>query len=126
MPMTIKESSSCWVADMCEIASSKTPQEWPLEILLPFHKNVVGIFGYNHVAMGCDYKINILDALVFCLLADSKNDARRMIKTKAVRLNGEKIMDEKRILTKEDVLSNLDAIVLESGRKNYGIIELCP
>jgi hypothetical protein len=48
-----------------------------------------------------------------------------MIQSNAVMVNRVKVKDVNRILTSADALPNLDAIVIEAGKYNFAIIELC-
>ncbi len=108
-----------------EIVSSKPIAEWPLDVLWPIGICQPSIFGQQLSAMVRAYKMPIFDALIACQLAESNSDARRLIRAGAVRLNGRQLKDEKRVLCAEDRMPNLDSIVLEAGRYNFGIIELC-
>ena len=112
--------------ERCEMVSSKPPNEWSEQVLWPMHKQPIGIFGYNQTAMGSDYRVGIIEALEWTQLAPSKGQARTAIRAGAVRINGERCADEKRVLTASDALPNLSAIVIENGRRNFGVIEVCP
>jgi len=110
-PMTISE--------LCQFVSSKHPSLWPKYVL------DTKIFGNTQVAMGRDFTVSLLDALLWTELCPSKGEAKNFAKNGAIRVNGEKCSDITRILSGKDALGNLDAIVLECGRRNYGLIELC-
>jgi tyrosyl-tRNA synthetase len=111
--------------DLCVMASALPPQEWSAEILWPLPKQPVSIFGYHHVAMDRGQSVSLVDALVWTEGCDSKGAARRMIQSNAVMVNRVKVKDVSRILTAADALKNLDAIVIEFGKHNFAIIELC-
>ena len=114
------------ITDMCEIASSKPIHTWPMEIMKPLPKcPEIGIFGHNHRTMGRDRTMDILEALIYTGLCESKNTAREAIKRNSVLLNGVRLIDSKRVLSSNDALININSIVLEVGRRNYGIIEMC-
>jgi tyrosyl-tRNA synthetase len=59
----------------------------------------------------------LLDALVDSGLLGSKGEARRMIRQKAVRVNGQMVDDEMRRLTGDDV--DGDRIALQVGKKRH-------
>ena len=107
------------------MASELEPDQWPSDILLPIPKEPVSIFGYQHVAMNRDNAIRLIEALEWTELSKSLGDARKAIKNNAVKVNRKPETNIHRILTKEDALSNVDAIVLELGKYNFGIIEMC-
>lgn len=115
------------VQERCRIVSELPPNQWPEQVLHPYSKeSPLSIFGYNQVAMDKSYTMNLIDALLFTLLCESKGDARRAIKSGAIRLNGDiKLTDPNFTINKSLALINLDAIVLENGKFNFGIIELC-
>lgn len=113
------------IVERCVMASKLPPSEWIEEILLPIHKEPISIFGYQHVAMSRENSIKLIEALEWTGLCDSLGAARKAIKNNGVKLNRKPITDFNYILTKSDVLPNIDAIVLEFGKFNFGIIELC-
>lgn len=113
------------IPELCVMASEKPPAEWSREILRPMRGACIGIFGYRQVAMEKTYTLSIVDALLFTLLCKSKNEAYRALQSNAVAINRIKVNDPKRMLTATDALPNLGAIVLENGRFNFGIIEIC-
>lgn len=114
-----------FVSNLCEIVSTKPIVEWPISVLHPVNKTGISIFGYNHVAMDRSFKVNILEALVWTRLVESMGDARKIVKNHGVRVNSVKVSDHTKNLTSLDVISTLDAIVIECGRYNFGIIEMC-
>lgn len=65
---------------------------------------------------------DILDAMVFCGLAPSKGEARRMVTGGGVSLNGEKVSDFKMMLT-ADLFVNGE-IILKRGKKKFFRLEL--
>jgi len=111
--------------EKCIMASELPPDKWDIAVLDPLHKSPVGIFGHSHVAMARENSINILEALVWCGLCESNGEARKAVRNNAIKLNRKPLNDFRLNLTKEHALPNLDAIVLECGKFNFGIIELC-
>ena len=63
----------------------------------------------------------LMDALIDLGLAQSKREAREFLSNGAITLNGEKIQDVEKMLSKEDFLAGLYAIV-RRGKKKYGVI----
>ncbi len=61
--------------------------------------------------------LSLLDALVDSELLGSKGEARRMIRQRAVRVNGEVVADELRALTADDVADG--RIALQVGKKRH-------
>lgn len=112
-------------SERCKIASQLSPIDWPVEIIYPLPRSTHSIFGYQHVYMDRAFKVNILEALIWTRLVESMGDARKMIKNHGVRVNSVKVSDPTKNLTSLDAISTLDAIVIECGRYNYGIIEMC-
>jgi len=110
--------------EKCQMVSELDPKEWVEEVLWPDHDGIT-IFGYAQTAMSRDYKILLMEALVSTTLCDSMGEARKAIRGNGVRINRKVCNDISRILTKDDALPNIDAIVLEFGRYNFGIMELC-
>lgn len=131
------------LVEACFHASQLPPQEWTMETLTAYPSGAflktfvletgesVRIRGrtfqsiFNHSAMARERTVSLIEALVWTGLTSSNGDARRAIKAGAIRLNSKQIRDDKRILSAMDALPNLDAIVIENGCYNYGIIELC-
>lgn len=113
------------VVERCVMASECPPSEWLEELLWPIPKEPVSIFGHNQTAMCRDFSIKLTEALVLTNLCESLGDARRAIKGNGIRLNSQRVTDTELVLTKEHALTNIDAIVLERGKFNFGIIELC-
>lgn len=107
------------------MASTMKPEEWHESILNPLRNTPISIFGYNHVAMDKTKEIGIIDALVWCGLCESNGEARKAIKNNGVMVNRQRISDFSLMLSQQNALTNLDAIVLERGKYNFGIIELC-
>lgn len=65
---------------------------------------------------------DILEALVFCELAPSKGEARRMVVGGGVSLNGEKVSDFKLVLS-DDMFENGE-IIVKRGKKKFFRLEL--
>jgi tyrosyl-tRNA synthetase len=66
-------------------------------------------------------KLGILAANVFVGFASSTSEVRRHIKQGAVKINGETVIDEKRILSINDLREN-DQIALSFGKKMHCIL----
>ena len=66
-----------------------------------------------------------MDALLWTQLCESKGEVRRAIKNNGIMVNRKKMTDPNYVLTMKDALPNIDAIVLENGKYNFGIIEMC-
>ena len=113
------------VIDKCRMMSELDPGEWVEEVLCPISGDVNGVLGNAQVAMWRDRTVGLVEGLEWTGLCGSKGEARRAIKACGVRINGKRCDDIKRNLTSGDALRNVDAIVLEFGRKNYGVIEMC-
>ena len=107
------------------MASEKDPSQWNISILDSIPNYPISIFGYNHVAMDRNKSIKLVDALTWCGLCESNSLAKTYIKGSAISVNRQKIKDINYILSPKNALTNLDAIVLECGKYNFGIIEFC-
>lgn len=107
------------------MASELDPSQWVEELIWPVGKTQRSIFGNEQVAMDREKTVTLIDALEWTGLCGSKGDARKAIRNNGVRVNRRVVTDINRVLTKTDALPNLDAIVLEFGKFNFGIIELC-
>lgn len=66
--------------------------------------------------------ISLIDALVSTKLASSRREARDFINNNAIKINGEKVIDIEKVLTKKDTL-NGGYIFLKRGKKNYAVIK---
>ena len=113
------------LSDICATVSELPPQEWAEEVLRPLRNQPVSIFGYQQIAMDRSQTMSLVDALVSTGCLESKGSARRMVQSNAVMVNRVKTKDVNRILTADDALPNIDAIVIEAGKYNFGIVELC-
>ena len=111
--------------DSAMMCSQCNPSEWNEDVLWPIPGHPVSIFGYQQVAMDREKSISLLEDLEWTGLCESKGDARKAIKNNGIMVNQKRIQDINLVLTKADALPNLDAIVLEFGKYNFGIIELC-
>lgn len=109
--------------DKCVIVSEDPPQEWTPEVLLPDCKGVT-IFGYNQVAMARENTVKLIEALGWTGLCDSMGEARKAIRANSVRVNRRVVNDIEYVLDASLALP-CDAIAIEFGKFNYGIIELC-
>lgn len=116
------------VVELCKIASQKSPREWDSRVIttpVSFSGRLgYSIFGSSHIEIASDYAISLIDALVETKLSESNGQARNSIKSGAVRINGNKCTDVAKILSQQDMIPALESIVIENGKKNYGIIEI--
>ncbi len=126
------------IVEACQIVSENPPSEWPEEVLYPYYhegiyheppyaKRIYGasIFGHQHVAMDRTRTISLIDALMWTGLCESKGEIRKVIKNNGIMVNRKKMTDYNYILSANDACPKVDAIVLEYGKYNFGIIELC-
>ena len=67
-------------------------------------------------------KINIIELVILSKIENSKSEVRRLIKGKAVKINNEIILDEKKIISK-DLFQN-DFLKLSIGKKRHIKIQL--
>ncbi len=81
-----------------------------------------GGMGQDLPTFDMDSDLGIIDALVTTSLCKSKSDARRMIAAGAISINGEKIIDDKFIITKS--LATDGKILLSSGKKNKSVLKV--
>ena len=63
------------------------------------------------------------DVLIEIKTAQSKREAREFIKGNSISINGDKVTDLEKVVTKEDALYD-EYIVLKRGKKNYYLIRL--
>lgn len=67
--------------------------------------------------------ISIVDVLVHTKLASSKGDAKRQIRSGAIRLNGEKVVSDKCHIGQSNVLLDLGIVKVSAGKRNHvGVI----
>jgi tyrosyl-tRNA synthetase len=107
------------------MVSELPPDKWNECVLWPQYGTTMTIFGSSQIVMGREHSIGILDALIRCGLCESNGEGRKAIKNNGIKINRKPVTDFKLVLTKEHALPNIDAIVLEFGKHNVGIIELC-
>jgi len=65
----------------------------------------------------------LADVLVTSGLAESKGEARRLIKGGGIYLNNMRVSDERRFITKADTVES-QVLVLRKGQKQYHIVQL--
>lgn len=111
--------------DKCIMASATPPDKWDISILDPLGKNKLSIFGFSHVYMCRTFSKSLIECLVWTRICESNGQARNAIRNNAVSVNRVKIKDVSYIISVKNVLTNIDAIVIEHGKYNFGIIELC-
>jgi tyrosyl-tRNA synthetase len=110
--------------EACQIVSENPPSEWPEEVLYPY--DGASIFGNTaHQAMDRTRTISLIDALMWTGLCESKGEIRKAIKNNGIMVNRKKMTDYTYVLSAKDACPKVDAIVLEFGKYNFGIIELC-
>ena len=63
------------------------------------------------------------DLLIFIKAASSKREAREFVKGNAVSLNGDKVTDPAKMITKADAMYG-EYIVVKRGKKNYYLVKL--
>lgn len=63
------------------------------------------------------------DLLIFIKAASSKREAREFVKGNAVSLNGDKVTDPTKMITKADAMYG-EYIVVKRGKKNYYLVKL--
>ena len=66
--------------------------------------------------------LNIVDILVNTQICSSKREAKEMINSSAISLNGEKITNEEKIITQECTMFN-KYLIIRKGKKNYFVLE---
>lgn len=67
-------------------------------------------------------EINILDALINLKLASSKREAREFVNNGAVKVNGEKVTDLNKNISKGDALDG-GYIFVKRGKRNYAVLK---
>jgi hypothetical protein len=131
----IRKDSPLSISELCAIVGEKHPNEWPLQSVLPTllplsnpkypSLNPLSIFGDSQIAIARDGQISLINALVQTGLCSSNGEARNKIKSNAVMINRVKVSNVSIVLSESDALKNIDAIVLECGKRNFGIVEMC-
>jgi len=69
-----------------------------------------------------DSELNLVDFLVKYNIATSNREAREFINNNSISINGDKINDEKYVITK-DIAINNELVVIRKGKKKYFIGE---
>ncbi len=75
----------------------------------------------NVPSVDVDEDLMILNALVRCGAASSNREARQFVKGGSVMVNGEKVTDEKFVVSKEHAFGN-KVTVIRRGKKKYFVI----
>ncbi|BBH26996.1 tyrosine--tRNA ligase [Intestinibaculum porci] len=75
----------------------------------------------NVPSVDVDEDLMILNALVKCGAASSNREARQFVKGGSVMVNGEKVTDEKFVVSKEHAFGN-KVTVIRRGKKKYFVI----
>ncbi len=107
------------------LVSTLPPDKWTIDVLDPTGKLPISIFGYNHVAMDRNKSMKLLDVLLWTGLSTSLGEAKKAMMNRGVRVNRTIVSDFNTILSKDNALPNIDAIVIELGKFNFGIVEMC-
>lgn len=113
------------VVELCLIASSTSPLEWTEDIISPYKLFGKSIFGNSLIPLNREYSMSLIDAIVGTGLCESNSEARNCIKGGGIMVNRVKVKDTSFKIDKMSALPNLDAVVIEKGKRNYGIIEFC-
>lgn len=66
---------------------------------------------------------NLVDEMVKTKIVSSKREARQLISSGSISLNGDKMMDLNKVISIEDSIDN-EFIILRKGKKNYFILNL--
>ena len=66
---------------------------------------------------------NLVDEMVKTKIVSSKREARQLIASGSISLNGDKMMDLNKVISIEDSIDN-EFIILRKGKKNYFILNL--
>ena len=69
-----------------------------------------------------DKEINIVDLLVEQKICSSKREAREFITSGTISINGDKVLDLEKVLSKKDAIEG-KYIILRRGKKKYFLIE---
>lgn len=78
--------------------------------------------GFNDLPAMQGREVSLVDALIELNLASSKREAREFIRNGAVLVNGEKVIDENFILSKDKAIEE-KFIVLRRGKKLYALLK---
>ena len=70
----------------------------------------------------CDEGMLLEDLLIFIKAASSKREAREFINGNSVSLNGDKVTDLTKVVTRKDALHN-DYVIVKRGKKNYYLVK---
>lgn len=84
-------------------------------------ENILELLGDLEVS--CNEGMLLEDLLIFIKAASSKREAREFITGNSVSLNGDKVTDLTKIITKADALYG-EYIVVKRGKKNYYLVKL--
>jgi len=86
-------------------------------------KEILELFsGYDKIKV--ESNKNIVDFLIFMGVCSSKREARELISSNAISINGEKVNDLEYVITDKDFIDN-EYIIIRKGKKNYyiGVME---
>ena len=70
----------------------------------------------------CEEGLLLEDLLIFIKAATSKREAREFIKGNSVSLNGDKVTDIEKHVTKADALHG-EYVIVRRGKKNYYLVK---
>lgn len=93
-------------------------EETSKEVFSGNHSENMPTYKLNNEKIGI---INIMDLLVLTELTTSKSEAKRLVKSNAVKINNEKVENENLIINDELFENNM--FILQKGKKNYIKIE---
>jgi tyrosyl-tRNA synthetase len=82
-------------------------------------ENIVELLGDLEVK--CEENMLLEDLLIFIKAASSKREAREFIKGNSVSLNGDKVTDIEKRVTKADALHG-EYVIVRRGKKNYYLV----
>ena len=83
-------------------------------------ENIIELLGDLEVK--CDEGMLLEDLLIFIKAASSKREAREFINGNSVSLNGDKVTDLTKVVTRKDALHN-DYVIVKRGKKNYYLVK---
>lgn len=84
-------------------------------------ENIIELLGDLEVK--CESGMLLEDLLIFIKAASSKREAREFIKGNSISLNGDKVTDLAKVVTKDDTLFG-EYVIVRRGKKNYYLVKL--
>ena len=83
-------------------------------------ENIIELLGDLEVK--CEEGMLLEDLLIFIKAASSKREAREFINGNSVSINGDKVTDVTKVITKKDALHG-EYVVVRRGKKNYYLVK---